>query len=114
MRDKRDTRKKRFIEALTTQGTISHAARAAGVSRWTVYRWRTDDEAFRDAWDYAFEDAIDAVESTLYQSALAGNTVAAIFYLKAHRPMFRDRLNINVRQLHSEIEEALARWRLPG
>ena len=34
-----------------------------------------------------------------------------IFYLKAHRPIYRDRLNINVEQLHGEIEEAIERLR---
>jgi len=110
MCDKRDSQKKRFIEALTASGTISHAARAAGVSRWTVYRWRSADKEFREDWDYALEEAIDAIESTLYQSALAGNTLAAIYYLKAHRPQYRDRLpSVDVRKLNAEIEEGLAR-----
>jgi hypothetical protein len=33
MRYKLDTKKKRFIETLASQGTVSHAAPAAGVSR---------------------------------------------------------------------------------
>jgi hypothetical protein len=90
MRDKRDSQKKRFIDALTANGTICHAARAAGVSRWTAYRWRSEDKEFREAWDYALDDAIEAVESKLYQSALAGNTLASIFWLKAHRPIYRE------------------------
>jgi hypothetical protein len=114
MRDKRDSQKKRFIETLSVQGTVYHAAQAAGVSRWTAYRWRHDDLEFAQAWDEAIENAVDAVESVIYQQAVGGNTLAAIFYLKAHRPQYRDRLNINVRQLHSEIEEAMARWKLPG
>jgi hypothetical protein len=73
--------------------------------------WRSEDKEFREDWNCALEDAIDEVESTLYQSALAGNTLAAIFYLKAHRPQYRDRWNIKVRQLHCEIEEAIERIR---
>jgi transcriptional regulator of acetoin/glycerol metabolism len=46
MRDRRDNQKKRFIETLATQGTVSHAAQAAGVSRNTAYRWRHDDLEF--------------------------------------------------------------------
>jgi hypothetical protein len=34
-----------------------------------------------------------------------------IFYLKAHRPMYRDRLNVDVKQVQSEIEERLAQLR---
>ena len=111
MRDKRDRQKKRFIEALTAQGTIYHAAQAEGVSRWTAYRWRQDDPEFADLWDEAIENAVDAVESVIYQQAVGGNTLAAIFYLKAHRPQYRDRLNIDLEQLRGEIEERIAQLR---
>jgi hypothetical protein len=111
MRDRRDTKKKRFIETLAAQGTVSHAAQAAGVSRMTAYRWRQEDHEFALLWDEAHENAIDAVESVLYQSALRGNTLAIIFYLKAHRPIFRDRLNIDLKQVQSEIEDKIARLR---
>ena len=79
MRDKRDSQKKRFIETLTPQGTVYHAAQAAGISRWTAYRWRQDDAEFADLWDDAIEDAVDAVESVLYQKALAGDVVLMFF-----------------------------------
>jgi hypothetical protein len=108
MRYKRDTRKKRFIDALTEQGTVYHAAQAAGVSRQTVYRWREEDPAFADLWEEAIENAVDEVESTIYHQAVGGNTLAAIFYLKAHRPIYRDRLNIDIEQLRGEIEERIA------
>ena len=111
MRDKRDSRKKRFIEALTLQGTVYHAAQAAGISRQTAYRWRDDDLKFALCWDEAIENAVDAVENVVYHRALSGDIIAAIFYLKAQRPKFRDRLDVNVEQLHSEIEEALDRIR---
>src|SRR5688500_17666962 len=107
-RDRCDTKKKRFIETLETQGTVLHAAQAAGVSRQTAYRWRYEDREFAGCWDDAHEQAVDAVESVLYQSAMSGNIVAIIFYLKAHRPIYRDRLNIDLKQMHSEIEERMA------
>lgn len=111
MRDKRDSQKRRFLGALTVQGTVSHAAQAAGVSRNTAYRWRVEDREFAACWDEAHDQAVDAVESVLYQKALSGDTVAMIFYLKAHRPMYRDKLNIDVKQIESEIEERLAQLR---
>ena len=112
--DKRDSRKKRFIEALTLKGTVYHAAQAAGVSRQTAYRWRHEDSDFADQWEEAFENAVDAVENTIYQQAVGGNTLAGIFYLKAHRPIYRDRLNIDIEQLRGEIEERMAQLRLTG
>ena len=117
MRDRRyrcDTRKKRFIAALTTKGTVYHAAQAAGISRQTAYRWQRDDPEFADQWDEARENAVDAVESTIYQQAVGGNTLAAIFYLKAHRPIYRDKLNIDLKQVQSEIEDKIAQLREKG
>ena len=114
MRDRRDSQKKRFIETLAAQGTVSHAAQAAGVSRNTAYRWRQDDHEFASLWDEAHENAVDAVESVLYQSALRGNTLAIIFYLKAQRPIYRDRLNIDLKQVQSEIEDKIAQLRQRG
>ena len=111
MRDKRDSRKKKFIAALTVHGTVYHAAQAAGVSRQTAYRWQREDPEFADQWDEARENAVDVVESTIYQQAVGGNTLAAIFYLKAHRPKYRDRLNIDIRQVQSEIEDRIAQLR---
>jgi hypothetical protein len=43
----------------------------------------------------------------IYQRALNGDTIAAIFYLKAQRPKYRDRLSIDIEQVQSEIKEAL-------
>lgn len=111
MRDKRDTRKKRFLATLTAEGTVLHAAQAAGVSRWTAYRWRHEDLAFAELWDEAIENAVDAVENVVYHRALGGDIIAAIFYLKAQRPKFRDRLSINVEQVQSEIDEMIERFR---
>lgn len=111
MRYKRDSQKRRFIDALTEQGTVYHAAQAAGVSRQTVYRWRDEDPEFADLWYEAIENAVDRVENTIYQRALAGDTIAAIFYLKAQRPIYRDRLNIDIEQVQCRIEEVLDRLR---
>ena len=111
MRDKRDRQKKRFIAALTAQGTVYHAAQAAGISRQTAYRWHREDPEFADAWDEAHENAVDVVESTMYQQAVGGNTLAGIFYLKAHRQIYRDRVSIDIEQVNSEIRERMAQLR---
>ena len=111
MRDKSDRQKKRFIDALTTHGTVRHAAQAAGVSRNTVYRWRQEDFEFAEAWSEAHENAAGVVENVIYEQAVGGNTLAAFFYLKAHRPKYRDRLNVNIEQVQSEIDELFERVR---
>ena len=87
---------------------FSTLVKAAGISRWTAYRWRQEDPEFASRWDQALENAVDVVENPLYQKAVSGDTICMIFYLKAHRPKYRDRLSVNVEQLHSEIEDRMA------
>ena len=101
-------KKKKFIAALEAQGTVLHACKAAGISRQTAYRWQRDDPKFADAWYEAHENAVDVVESVSYQKALSGDVIAAIFYLKAQRPKFRDRVSIDIEQVKSEIQERVA------
>jgi hypothetical protein len=79
VRYKRDTQKRRFIAALTAQGTVLHACKAAAISRQTAYRWHRDDPDFAEQWDEAHENAVDVVESTLYQKALSGDSICMIF-----------------------------------
>jgi len=111
MRDRRDRQKKKFIETLEAQGTVLHACKAAGISRQTAYRWHRDDLEFADQWDEALENAVDVVENSLYQKAVSGDTICMIFYLKAHRPIYRDRLNIDIEHVRGEIEERIAQFR---
>ena len=76
-----------------------------------MYRWRQEDFEFAEACEEAHENVVDVVENVIYQQAAGGNTLAAFFYLKAHRPKYRDRLNINVEQVQSEIDEMIERFR---
>jgi hypothetical protein len=109
--DRRDRQKKKFIETLEAQSTVLHACKAAGISRQTAYRWQHNDLEFAAQWDQALENAVDVVENSLYQKAVSGDTICMIFYLKAHRPIYRDRLNVDVEQVNSEIQQHLERLR---
>ena len=71
--------------------------------------WRDNDREFASLWDEAMETAVDAVESALYQKALSGDTVPMIFYPKAHRPKYHERLTIDLQQVQKQLEERLAR-----
>ena len=108
MCDRRDRQKKKFIESLAEQSTVLHACKAAGISRQTADRWRDADPEFEAQWEEALENAVDVVENSLYQKAVSGDTICMIFYLKAHRPIYRDRLNIDIEQVRGEIEERMA------
>lgn len=83
-----------FLAALSEHGSITLAARAARVSRFTVYRERNQDELFRKQWDYALELGVDALEDMAKIRAQTSDTLM-IFLLKAHRPeKYRERAEI--------------------
>jgi hypothetical protein len=85
-RNKATAEKKRaFLAAFATCGTIFHAAHAAEIDRVTVYRWRGADPEFVTAMDNARETSTDVLEDSLYQRAVKGDTTAAIFLLKGRR-----------------------------
>jgi hypothetical protein len=105
MCDKRDSQKKRFIKALTAQATVFHAAQAAGISRWTAYRWRDNDPAFAQAWNDALEDCGDIMESSVYQRGLAGDSILSMFWLKAKRPAFRDKVAVDIPTIQNQVRE---------
>lgn len=86
-----------FIEELRVRGTVYHAARAAGVGRRTTYAWRDKYPEFAQAWDDALEDSTEILEDSMFQRAIAGDTTAGIFLLKALRPeKYRDKPPVTI------------------
>ena len=75
-----------FIDTLRNSACVWAACQVARIERSTAYRARDKDEKFRKAWNDALEDACDQLEYALRRRALAEDTTAAIFLLKAHRP----------------------------
>lgn len=51
----------------------------------TLHRWKSAYPAFRDALKVGRDEADDAVERSLYENALNGDTTAQIFWLKNRR-----------------------------
>lgn len=88
-------KKAAFLAALAETYTVTHAADAAGISRKTAYEWRKEDGDFAAAWDAAQERAVDALEQSVYQKAMAGDVTLSIFMLKGMRPVkYRDNARI--------------------
>jgi hypothetical protein len=87
-----------FLETLTKTPSVSVAARAAGVSRSTVYDARDRDPAFGEQWDDALAQSIDALEAHGYVRAIRGDSQLTMFYLKAHKPqIYRETLQVDQR-----------------
>lgn len=63
-------------------GIVGAACERAGVSRSTYYRWREEDESFRERADDIIEGQVDFVENRLLKKIQDGDTTAIIFYLK--------------------------------
>jgi hypothetical protein len=73
------------------------ACEKAGVSRAEVYRCRSLDPKFAEAWNHAKDDGIDVLEASLHQRARDKDTLAAIFLLKHLRPsVYADNVQLNV------------------
>lgn len=65
--------------------TDEEIAAGLGVSRSTLALWKARHPEFSDALRSWKAEADDAVELSLYRKALAGDTTAAIFWLKNRR-----------------------------
>ena len=77
--------KKQLIEALQKSlGVVSTACKVVGISRTTYYQYLKDDEDFKSQVENIEEEAIDFVESKLFEQIQDNNTTATIFYLKTN------------------------------
>ena len=87
-----------FLKHYRERGTIVHGAKDAGLGRQTIYDWAAKDETFAEQLEDMKEELIAALERSMYERAVAGDTIAGIFLLKALRPnVYRE----NVRFEHS-------------
>jgi hypothetical protein len=65
-------KKAAFLEAFARLGTVTHAARAASISRKLPYQWAKTDPRFKTAFDDASEQATDALEAEARRRAVEG------------------------------------------
>lgn len=105
-------RKRSFVEAYREHGSIYHAAQASRVSRKTVYNWMEADEQFALAVEESKEDCYDKAETSVYKKALNGDSLLLMFYLKAHRPKFRDKVSIDIQSVQDEIAQRMQQLNL--
>jgi hypothetical protein len=99
-------RKRTFITLYREHGSIFHAAKLTPVSRKTVYNWMEADEQFAEAVADSKEDSLDDLETSVYKRAF-NDSLLAMFYLKAHRHKFRDKVTIDIDSVNDEINERM-------
>jgi hypothetical protein len=86
-----------FLRALAKTPSVTFAAKAAGVSRRTVYDHRERDEEFAARWDDSLNQSLDVLEHEVYQRAIKGDAQLAMFILRAHRPStYRETSRVDV------------------
>jgi hypothetical protein len=128
-----DERKKVFLEKLRETLNASASARAAGVSKRTVFGHREKDPGFAQAWEDALEEGLDAAEQScnlrafvgveepvFHQGVVVGHVrrysdSLAQFMLKANRPKkFRESVDLNVKGELTLVDRILAGRRRVG
>ena len=65
-------RREAFLAALQDGRSVTGAAKAAGINRTLLYRWRSDMPEFAAAWDETVETALDLIEEEAWQRARHG------------------------------------------
>ena len=106
----------RIVEGYRLKASIYHAAQFAGVHRGTVYRYIDSDPEFASAMEDSFQDAADVAETSAYERAIGRDckpdSLLLMFWLKAHRPKYRDRVSVDVEVVRTEIEERMSQLNL--
>lgn len=100
--------KRSFLACYRVKGSVYHAAQLAGISRKTVYHYLQHDEVFVQAFEDFREDTADIIETSVFERAMKSDLLA-MFYLKAHRSKFRDRVTLDIAQVESELSSRLTR-----
>lgn len=73
--------------------SMQEIAHNIGISRRTLYNWQDQSEPIRKALEQGKDIADILVENALFTSAITGNVLAQIFWLKNRRPQFwRDKV----------------------
>lgn len=72
-----------MIKALDQfKGIVKSACAKAGIDRSTHYMWMKKDQEYKQRVEMVHENAIDIVESKLFDRIEADDTTSIIFYLK--------------------------------
>lgn len=127
----------RFLKVLRTGANVSEAARRIGMRRQSVYEAKERDPEFSAAWDDAVQTACDALVAEAWRRGVEGvdeliismgkvvqdkrgkpmkkrsySDHLLISLLKAHRPEFRENINVTgtvTLELSSRMDAAIRR-----
>jgi len=90
--------------------TEEQIAKKMGISRQTLYIWKTKHSELNEALQEGKEVADFAIEQALYRNAITGDTTAQIYWLKnRRRDKWRDRPDVTAEETIKKLDEVLAR-----
>ncbi len=96
---KHNYEKSKFLEALRESPVVARAAKKAGISKATIYRWMKDVPDFRRAVNSAIREGNahtgEMVEMVLVKRAMEGNFNAMKFYLINNNPKYAPKRTID-------------------
>ena len=78
----RNRQKEAFLASVEKGASISESCEAAHVNKTTIWRWRKKWKSFDNKILAIIDSRSQTVEDALYSTALKGNIVAQIFWLK--------------------------------
>lgn len=99
---KKRTRSKRpwentFLEGLATCGSVTHAARMAGITRGAVQRYRAKHKDFAEAWQEKLDEYLDSVHMAASDLAINRKNTSMIRYILSRRhPDYVDRTKVEL------------------
>lgn len=95
---KKNKKRDEFLEHLRSLPIILVAAEKSGLSRQTIYRWKSEDAEFSKAMEQAMKEGEEFVndmsESQLLTMIKEKNWSAISFWLRHHHSAYRNRLEI--------------------
>lgn len=95
---KKNKKRDEFLEHLRSLPIILVAAEKSGLSRQTIYRWKSEDEEFCKEMDKAMKEGEEFVndmsESQLLTMIKEKNWSAISFWLRHHHTAYRNRVEI--------------------
>lgn len=83
-----------FLEAYRKHHNISKTAKALGMSFVTFYKWKKEDPGFLAQFEQVKEEMLDILEDAVYERGKTKSDILAMFFLKAHRPKYRDKQEV--------------------
>lgn len=105
---KRRKYSKQFLEALTKVPIVQAACEKVGLSRQSVYRWRREDEEFKEKMDEALQTGIEYIndmsESQLMGMIKQGRLGAVRLWLTHNHDRYTKRVKVE----HSTKQQELS------